>query len=138
MSCEFSCRRHSHQAVRFSGGGGGACVTPIAFRDPPLLNVAGVHEPWALRSVIEVQTSDGRVGLGESYGDRQTLANLTKMAAQLAGLDPFDLNGLTRVVYAAVGGNPDVGAPYPPAGDKPRATALGAFKANGTYFVSHA
>ena len=44
-------------------------VTPIAFRDPPLLNVAGVHEPWALRSIIEVQTSDGRVGLGESYGD---------------------------------------------------------------------
>ena len=29
-------------------------VTPIAFRDPPLLNVAGVHEPWALRSIIEV------------------------------------------------------------------------------------
>jgi glucarate dehydratase len=44
-------------------------VTPIAFRDPPLLNVAGVHEPWALRSVIEVETADGRVGLGESYGD---------------------------------------------------------------------
>ena len=31
-------------------------VTPIAFRDPPLLNVAGVHEPWALRSIIEVET----------------------------------------------------------------------------------
>ena len=27
-------------------------VTPIAFRDPPLLNVAGVHQPWALRSII--------------------------------------------------------------------------------------
>ena len=103
-------------------------VTPIAFRDPPLLNVAGVHEPWALRSIIEVQTSDGRVGLGESYGDLQTLANLDKVAPRLAGLDPFDLNGLTRVVYAVVGGNPDVGAPYPPAGDKPRATALGAFE----------
>ncbi|MEO8857609.1 MAG: hypothetical protein ABI343_11540, partial [Burkholderiaceae bacterium] len=51
-------------------------VTPIAFRDPPLLNVAGVHEPWALRSIIEVRTEDGRVGLGESYGDLQTLGNL--------------------------------------------------------------
>ena len=28
-------------------------VTPIAFRDPPLLNVGGVHQPWALRSIIE-------------------------------------------------------------------------------------
>ena len=29
-------------------------VTPIAFRDPPLLNAAGIHEPYALRSIIEV------------------------------------------------------------------------------------
>ena len=103
-------------------------VTPIAFRDPPLLNVAGVHEPWALRSVIEVQTADGRVGLGESYGDLQTLANLNKVAPRLVGLDPFDLNHLTRVVYAAVGDNPDTGATFPAAGDKARATAVAAFE----------
>ena len=103
-------------------------VTPIAFRDPPLLNVAGVHEPWALRSIIEVCTRDGRVGLGESYGDLQTLNNLNKVAPQLVGLDPFDLNGLTRVVYASVGSNPDVGAAFPPEGDKARATAVGAFE----------
>ena len=103
-------------------------VTPIAFRDPPLLNVAGVHEPWALRSIIEVQTSDGRVGLGESYGDLKTLADLGKVAPQLVGLDPFDLNQLTRVVYAHVGGNPDPGAQFPPAGDKARASALAAFE----------
>ena len=103
-----------------------ARVTPIAFRDPPLLNVAGVHEPWALRSIIEVVTSDGRVGLGESYGDLQTLANLGKVAAQLAGLDPFDLNGLTRVVYGLVGDDPDPGATFPPKGDKARATAVAA------------
>ena len=103
-------------------------VTPIAFRDPPLLNVAGVHEPWALRSIIEVHTRDGRVGLGESYGDLQTLANLNQVAPQLVGLDPFDLNGLTRVVYACVGGNPDTGATFPPEGDKARATAVGAFE----------
>ena len=106
----------------------GVCVTPIAFRDPPLLNVAGVHEPWALRSIIEVVTGDGHVGLGESYGDLQTLANLQRIAPQLVGLDRFDLNALTRVVYASVGGDPDPGATFPPAGDKARATALGAFE----------
>ena len=99
-------------------------VTPIAFRDPPLLNAAGIHEPWALRSIIEVQTSDGRVGLGESYGDLQTLVNLNKVAPLLHGLSPFDLNGLTRLVYAEVGGNPDTGADYPVAGDKARASAV--------------
>lgn len=103
-------------------------VTPIAFRDPPLLNVAGVHEPWALRSIIEVETQDGRVGLGESYGDLKTLADLNKVAPLLVGLDPFDLNRLTAVVYAQVGGDPDTGAQFPPAGDKARASAVGAFE----------
>ena len=44
-------------------------VTPIAFRDGPLLNAAGIHEPWALRSSVEIETSDGRVGISETYGD---------------------------------------------------------------------
>ena len=103
-------------------------VTPIAFRDPPLLNVAGVHEPWALRSIIEVETCDGRVGLGESYGDLQTLADLNRVAPQLVGLDPFDTNALTRLVYASVGNLPDPGASFHPSGDKARASALAAFE----------
>ena len=31
-----------------------ARITPIAFRDGPLLNASGIHEPWALRSIIEL------------------------------------------------------------------------------------
>jgi glucarate dehydratase len=105
-----------------------ARVTPIAFRDPPLLNVVGVHEPWALRSIIEVELEDGRVGLGESYGDLETLGALDRIKGTLAGLSPFDLNGLTRAVYAQVGGDPDTGATFAPAGDKARASALAAFE----------
>ena len=48
-------------------------VTPIAFRDAPLLNAAGIHEPWALRSIVEIETSDGRVGISETYGDEPML-----------------------------------------------------------------
>jgi glucarate dehydratase len=107
-------------------------VTPIAFRDPPLLNLLGVHEPWALRSIIEVHTAGGKVGLGESYGDLRTLADLNKIAPRLIGLDPFDLNALIRVVYAAMGGemgsNSDPGASFAPEGDKARASALAAFE----------
>ena len=69
-------------------------VTPIAFRDPPLLNVVGIHEPYALRSIVEVESGDGLVGLGETYGDSAMLAGLHAMRDQLLGLDPFDLNGL--------------------------------------------
>ena len=103
-------------------------ITPIAFRDPPLLNVSGVHQPWALRSIIEVETESGRIGLGESYGEADTLADLNRIAPELIGLDPFALNALTQVVYRCIGNNPDIGAPYPPGGDKARASALGAFE----------
>ena len=103
-------------------------VTPIAFRDPPLLNVGGVHQPWALRSIIEVETESGRIGLGESYGEADTLVDLNRIAPGLVGLDPFALNALTEVVYRCVGGNPNIGAPFPPQGDKARASALGAFE----------
>lgn len=83
-----------------------ATVTPIAFRDPPLLNASGIHEPYALRTIIEVETDSGLVGLGESYGDAPILAALQKVSKELAGLDPFDLNGLRTRVRAAIGSIP--------------------------------
>jgi len=81
-----------------------AVVTPIAFPDPPLLNSSGVHEPWALRTIVELRTGDGLVGLGETYGDDAHLALVRTAAAALEGLDPFDLNGLVRRVSEALGG----------------------------------
>jgi glucarate dehydratase len=103
-------------------------VTPIAFRDPPLLNVQGVHEPWALRSIIEVELDDHRIGLGESYGDLATLASLERIRPALVGLSPFDLNGLAKAVYAAFPDDGDLSAAFPARGDKARASALAAFE----------
>lgn len=79
-------------------------VTPIAFRDPPLLNASGIHEPWALRSIIEVVTENGKYGLSESYGDEQTLSQLERVAPKLVGLDVFHLNRLNHIVRDTVGG----------------------------------
>ena len=88
-------------------------ITPVAFADPPLLNVVGVHEPFALRAVVQVWTDDGNVGLGETYADDAHLARLAAVARALPGLDVFDVNGLRRLVIdviaagegaAAVGG----------------------------------
>ena len=69
-------------------------VTPIAFADPPLLNNAGCHEPFALRSIIEVETAGGIIGLGESYGTRSVLDGLSTLGPKLEGLDVTDINGL--------------------------------------------
>jgi glucarate dehydratase len=77
-------------------------VTPIAFRDPPLLNAAGIHEPWALRSIIEIETACGRVGINESYGDLPMLDALAQAAPALQGLSPWDLNAMQVRVQALV------------------------------------
>ncbi|WP_425052108.1 enolase C-terminal domain-like protein [Psychromarinibacter sp. S121] len=76
-------------------------VTPIAFYDPPLLNNSGCHQPYALRSVIEVETEDGVIGLGESYGTEDVLAGLAALAPACRGLAVTDLNGLwARTAHA--------------------------------------
>ncbi|KDN24166.1 glucarate dehydratase family protein [Amycolatopsis rifamycinica] len=77
-------------------------LTPVAFADPPLLNVMGVHEPFALRSVVQVKCEDGIVGLGESYGDDAFLGEVRKVLPRLRGHDVFDLPGLQRLVAEAL------------------------------------
>lgn len=77
-------------------------ITPIAFRDPPLLNAAGIHEPWALRSIIELETGSGLVGINESYGDLPMLQALAKVAPLLVGLSPWALADMDARVAAQV------------------------------------
>ncbi|MCE2834784.1 MAG: hypothetical protein LW694_10420 [Chitinophagaceae bacterium] len=44
-------------------------ITPIAITDPPLLNAAGLHAPYALRTVMEIVTDDGISGISEIPGN---------------------------------------------------------------------
>ena len=107
-------------------------VTPIAFRDPPLLNAAGIHEPYALRSIIEVETDTGLTGLGESYGDAAALSAFQAVAPGLVGLSPFDLNGLAQTVGTALAAlpPPPPGAELAPGSDPARqhANCISAFE----------
>lgn len=77
-------------------------ITPIAFRDPPLLNAAGIHEPWALRAIIELETDSGLVGINETYGDLPMLEALAKAAPALNSLSPWALNEMETRVAALV------------------------------------
>jgi glucarate dehydratase len=79
-------------------------ITPVAFRDPPLLNAVGVHQPFAIRSVIEVVTDDGVVGLGESYGDAGHLSQLRQVADALIGVDVFASNRMFSLAATALTG----------------------------------
>lgn len=64
-------------------------VTPIAVTDPPLRNAAGLHAPFALRSVIELVTDDGLCGVSEIPGNIDTDNALRRVADIVVGSDPF-------------------------------------------------
>ena len=80
-------------------------VTPVAFADPPLLNSVGVHEPFALRAVVEVSTDDGLSGLGETYADERHLAALYAAADAIVGADAYHTEQIYRRVQVMAGKN---------------------------------
>jgi glucarate dehydratase len=91
----------SAERVRISG----ARITPVAFDDPPLLNAAGVHEPYALRAIIQLDTAAGLVGLGETHADEGHLRRLGAAAGALVGKDVFALNEMHRAVADVLAGD---------------------------------
>ena len=69
-------------------------VTPIAIADPPLLNAAGLHAPYALRTIVEIVTDDNIYGLGEVPGSASTTEALEAAREVVIGQDPFQLNAI--------------------------------------------
>ena len=54
-------------------------IHSIAMADPPLRSSYGLHQPYALRNVVEVESEDGIIGIAETYGGerpREALENL--------------------------------------------------------------
>ena len=83
----------------------GARITPVAFADPPLLNTVGVHQPYALRAIIQLDTDSGLVGLGETYADTRHLARLQAAAEVITGLDVFALNEIRAAIAVRLRGD---------------------------------
>ena len=69
-------------------------VTPIALGDPPLLNAAGLHAAYALRTVVELVTEDGISGLAEVPGSLSVDALLNEARAVVLGADPLNWHAL--------------------------------------------
>ena len=83
----------------------GARITPVAFVDPPLLNTVGVHQPFALRAIIQLDTDAGLVGLGETYADTRHLTRLHAAAEAITGLDVFALNEIRAAIAVRLHGD---------------------------------
>lgn len=78
-------------------------ATPIALGDPPLLNAAGVHAPYALRIVLELVTEDGTVGLSEIPGDDAVLSGLERVAPELRGVALTEQPRIRRLLADTLG-----------------------------------
>jgi glucarate dehydratase len=99
-------------------------ITPVAIADPPLRNAAGLHAPYALRIIVEVETNDGIYGLGEIPGGADVEADLRLIEPLLLGRDPFHLNAIAAAIDQA----------FAPAGD----AAVGATQMRTTILTRRA
>lgn len=68
----------------------------VAIADAPLRSSYGRHAPYALRTIVELKTTDGITGVSETYGGDGPLAALQAARERVLGMDPFRLAELRR------------------------------------------
>ena len=68
-------------------------VHSIAIADPPLRSSYGLHAPYALRNVLELESDDGIVGIAETYGGEAPAAALEALRSRIVGESPYRLTG---------------------------------------------
>ncbi|MBI1786433.1 MAG: glucarate dehydratase [Acidobacteria bacterium] len=78
----------------------GLKLHPIAIADPPLRSSYGLHAPFALRTIVELETTGGLTGISETYGGDGPLAALEAAREHVLGRDPFQLTGLMASLTA--------------------------------------
>jgi len=78
-------------------------ITPIAVVDPPLLNAAGLHAPYALRTVVELVTEDNISGVSEIPGNIDIDKALERSKPLIIGQDPFQINKIRDILSAEFG-----------------------------------
>lgn len=78
-------------------------ITPIAIVDPPLLNAAGLHAPYALRIILEIITDDQISGISEIPGTSDIEQALYEAKELLIGKDVFQLNQIRNVLTERFG-----------------------------------
>src|SRR6186997_2071130 len=76
--------------------------TPIALGDPPLLNAGGLHAPYALRIVVELETERGLVGISEIPGNDRVLEGLRRVGPALRGASVFDQHAIGAVLRSSL------------------------------------
>ena len=94
-------------------------VHSIAIADPPLRSSYGLHAPYALRTVLEIESEDGIVGIAETYGGDAPAQALRDVREQVVGADAYRLTGTLLPMVEGSGGGLDRSQTYLTPGENP-------------------
>ena len=76
-------------------------ATPVAIGDPPLRSAFGLHAPFALRTIVEIETDAGVTGVAETYGGEAPLRAFARARPLVLGRDPWELTRIRLDVEKA-------------------------------------
>ena len=68
-------------------------IHSIAIADPPLRSSYGLHAPYALRTILELASEDGIVGISETHGGDAIAQAFQNLRPHILGSDAYRLSG---------------------------------------------
>ena len=68
-------------------------IHSIAIADPPLRSSYGLHSPYALRTILELESEDGIIGINETYGGEAPASALQAIREKVIGKNVFRITG---------------------------------------------
>ena len=104
-------------------------VHSIAIADPPLRSSYGLHAPYALRTIIELESEDGIIGINETYGGEAPAAALHAIKEKVIGANAFRITGLLNPEMKYKSSNNDRSQTFLVPGENPLDEASRSFAA---------
>jgi glucarate dehydratase len=95
-------------------------IHSVAIADPPLRSSYGLHAPYALRTIVELVSGDGLVGIAETHGGDAIARGFEALRPRLVGADPYRLaGGLLPMIEEVAGTSLDRSQTYRVPGENP-------------------
>ncbi|HUV66494.1 MAG TPA: enolase C-terminal domain-like protein [Sedimentisphaerales bacterium] len=94
-------------------------IHSIAVADPPLRSSYGLHAPYALRTILELESDDGVIGISETYGGEIPAQALRQLKPQVIGADPYRLTGFLSPMVEGQGAGSERSQTYLVPGENP-------------------
>ncbi len=94
-------------------------IHSIAVADPPLRSSYGLHAPYALRTILELESDDGVIGISETYGGEIPAQALRQLKPQVVGADPYRLTGFLSPMVEGQGAGSERSQTYLVPGENP-------------------